>query len=111
MITWQEFEKVDIRCGTILSAVDNTKARNPAYTLKIDFGEELGIKTSSAQIADLYTKEELVGKRIIGVVNFEPKYIAGVKSEVLVCGFYTPDRKVSVVECIKGDVQNGAKLG
>ena len=78
MITWDDFEKIDIRLGTILSAADFPNAKKPAYQLDIDFGE-LGIKKSSAQVTALYTKEELAGKQIIAVVNFKPKQIANFK--------------------------------
>lgn len=85
MIEFADFEKVDLRVGTILEASENKGAKKPAYKLKIDFGE-LGIKWSSAQITDLYKTEELVGKQVIAVVNFKPIKISEVKSEVLVLG-------------------------
>lgn len=86
MATIEDFEKIEIRVGTIIEATINKKAKKPAYKLKIDFGEELGIKTSSAQITKCYEKEELEGKQIVAVVNFPPRQIADVKSEVLVLG-------------------------
>lgn len=84
-ITFDDFLKVDIRTGIVLEARPNPKARKPAYVLKIDFGR-LGVKTSSAQLTENYEADELVGKQVIAVVNFPPKRIAGVKSEVLVLG-------------------------
>ena len=86
MIQIEEFQKVDMRVGTILEASINKGARKPAYKLKIDFGDELGIKFSSAQITNLYTEEELIGKQVVAIVNFEPIKIAEVKSEVLILG-------------------------
>ena len=85
MIGYNDFEKVDMRIGTILKAQVNPKARKPAYSLTIDFGP-LGKKTSSAQITDLYTPEELSGRQVVAVVNFPPILIAGISSEVLVLG-------------------------
>ncbi len=109
MATFEDFMKLDIRVGTILQAEEFKKARKPAYKLEIDFGEEVGIKKSSAQITNLYTPEELIGKQILAVVNFPQKQIADFLSEVLVLGTYskegvilvTPDKKAS----------NGDKLG
>lgn len=82
-IAFSDFLKIDIRVGTILAAVDNSKAKQPAYVLTIDFGE-LGHKISSAQITLNYSKQELIGKQIVAIVNFPPKRVAGIKSEVLV---------------------------
>ena len=82
-VTVSDFLKVDIRVGTIVEAVENLKARQPAYVLRIDFGQ-LGQKTSSAQITQNYSQQELIGKQIIAVVNFPPKRVAGIMSEVLV---------------------------
>lgn len=82
-ISFSDFLKVEIRIGQILEVTDNPKAKQPAYLLKIDFGE-LGQKISSAQITDNYSKEELIGKQVIAVANFPPKKVAGIKSEVLV---------------------------
>lgn len=95
-ITWSDFEAVELRVGTIVEVADFPEARRPAYKLKIDFGGDLGIKKSSAQITQLYTQEELVGKQIIAVTNFPPKQIGPIRSEVLVTGFYGEDGAVTL---------------
>lgn len=103
MITIDDFQKVDIRAGVILEASVNEHAKIPAYKLVIDFGDEIGVKTSSAQITDYYTPEELVGKFIVAVVNFPPRQVAKVMSEVLVLGtdskggivLLSPDKEVA----------------
>ena len=109
MATFDDFMKLDIRVGTITDAKIFEKAKKPAYQLTVDFGEEIGIKRSSAQITDVYKVEDLVGKQVLGVVNFPPRQIADFMSEVLVLGTYS---KQGVV-LIKPDeeVQNGDKLG
>ena len=86
MIGIEEFDQVDMRVGTILEASVNKKARHPAYKLKIDFGAELGVKTSSAQITALYTPEQLVGRQVVCCVNLTPMHIGSVKSEVRILG-------------------------
>ena len=86
MISYEDFEKVDIRVGKILSAEVFPEARKPAYILTIDFGEELGVKKTSAQITDNYTTEDLVGRLVMAVVNFPPKQIGPIMSEVLTLG-------------------------
>ncbi len=93
MISWEDFEKIDIRCGTIIQAVHFEKATKPAYKLKIDFGD-LGIKNSSAQITALYSLDKLIGKQVIAVVNFPPKQIANFMSECLVLGVYNENKNV-----------------
>lgn len=108
-ITWEDFEKVELRSGTIIDVQDFPEARKPAYKLVIDFGEEIGIKKSSAQITELYTKEELIGKQIIGVVNFPQKQIGPFFSECLVTGFMQDDGSV-VLAVPDKPVKNGLKL-
>lgn len=109
MITWNDFEKIDIRTGTITKAEEFKKARKPAYKLWIDFGE-LGIKQSSAQITDHYSLEDLVGKQIVAVVNFPPKQIADFISECLVLGAYTKEGSVNLLEP-SFTSENGLKIG
>ncbi|MBS1599781.1 MAG: tRNA-binding protein [Bacteroidetes bacterium] len=108
-ISWEDFEKIDIRVGTITEVKDFPKAKKPAYQLSIDFGE-LGIKKSSAQITSIYSTEELVGKQVIAVVNFPPKQIANFLSECLVLGVYT-DKKEVVLLTPERKVENGWKIG
>lgn len=109
MITWDDFTKVDIRCGTILSVVSFPKAKKPAYQLTIDFGP-LGIKKSSAQITHHYTMDNLVGKQIIAVVNFPPKQIANFISECLVLGVYDEAHEVVLLHPSL-PVTNGQPIG
>jgi|ERR1051326_1215029 tRNA-binding protein len=108
-ITWQDFEKVELRVGTILSVEDFPEAKKPAYKLKIDLGPEIGIKNSSAQITHLYKKDDLVGRQVLCVCNFPPKQIANFFSEVLTCGFYLPTGEV-VIAMPERKVENGSKL-
>ncbi|HLR17169.1 MAG TPA: tRNA-binding protein [Alcanivoracaceae bacterium] len=108
-ITWQDFTNVELRVGTIIEAQDSPEARNPAYRLRIDFGAEMGVKKSSAQITALYSKEELLGKQIIAVVNFPPKQIGPMMSECLVTGFHREDGAV-VLSTPDKPVPNGTKL-
>jgi tRNA-binding protein len=109
MISWDDFEKIDMRAGTILEATDFEKARKPSYKLKIDFGV-LGIKNSSAQITTLYSKEELPGRQVIAVVNFPPKQIANFFSECLVLGIYNQNNEVVLLQPSL-PVNNGDKIG
>lgn len=109
MITWEDFEKIDIRSGIILEAMDFPKAKKPAYKLKIDFGTK-GIKHTSAQITVLYTKEELISKQVLAVMNFPPKQIADFTSECLVLGVYNENNDVVLLEPGK-KVGNGCKVG
>ena len=109
MITWNDFEKIDIRIGTILEVNDFANAKKPSYQLKIDFGE-LGIKRSSAQITSLYNKETLLGRQVIAVVNFPPKQIANFFSECLVLGVYNENNDVVLLQSSM-PVKNGSKIG
>ena len=109
-INWKEFEQVELRAGTITEAEDFPEARKPAYKITADFGPEIGIRKSSAQITDLYTTEELIGRQILGVVNFPVKRIGPMMSEFLVCGFYRDDGSV-VLAVPEQAVTDGAKLG
>lgn len=108
-ITWTDFEKIDIRVGTIVSANDFPNAKKPAYQLAIDFGE-LGIKKSSAQITALYKADQLVGQQVIAVVNFPPKQIANFFSECLVLGIYDENKNVVLLQP-QQPVTNGLKIG
>jgi len=109
MISWEDFEKIDIRTGTILEVNDFPGARKPAYQLSIDFGE-LGIKRSSAQITKLYEKDALIGKQVIAVVNFPVKQIANFFSECLVLGVYNENNDVVLLQPTL-PVKNGSKMG
>ena len=109
MITIEDFLKVDIHAGTILSAEVFPLAKKPAYQLRIDFGDKIGIKNSSAQITSLYNKEELVGKQILAVTNFPPRQIANFFSEVLVLGTVDENGAVTLIQPER-TVNNGDKL-
>ncbi|CAL67490.1 tRNA-binding protein [Christiangramia forsetii] len=108
-INWNDFEKVEMRVGSITSVEDFPEARDPAYKLTIDFGEEIGEKRSSAQITRRYTKEELPGRQVIAVVNFPVKRIAGFKSECLVLGVLG-DNKDVVLLSPDQKMPNGSKI-
>jgi len=109
MISWQDFEKIDIRVGTIIEVKDFEKAKKPSYQLKIDFGPE-GIKNSSAQITALYSKDELVGKQVVAVINFPVKQIANFFSECLVLGAYNEKNEVVLLQPTHA-TGNGVKIG
>ena len=109
MTTFDDFLKIDIRAGEIIKAEIFEKARKPAYKLWVDFGDEIGVKRSSAQITECYELEDLVGRQVLGVVNFPPRQIAGFMSEVLVLGIYSENGVVLIKPDSK--VKNGDKLG
>ncbi len=109
LISWGDFEQVDMRVGTVIKVDDFPKAKNPAYQLTIDFGPEIGIRKSSAQITAIYQMEELVGKQIVAVINFPKKQIANFMSECLVTGFENEQGEI-VITTVERTVPNGAKL-
>ncbi|WP_111497391.1 tRNA-binding protein [Marinobacter bohaiensis] len=108
-ISWNDFEKVELRVGTIVEVLEFPEARRPAYKLQVDFGPEIGVRKSSAQITDHYSREELVGRQVLAVTNFPPKQIGPMRSECLVTG--VPDRDGAVV-LVSPDqpVENGVRL-
>ena len=108
-ITYDIFDKVDIRIGTVLSVKENTKARKPSLIIEVDFGKEIGVKKSSAQITHYYNEQNLVGKQVIGVCNFPKKNIAGIISEVLILGAIEKDGKVVLVHPSQ-KVENGLEI-
>ena len=108
-ITWKDFSKVEIRVGTIVDVNDFPDAFKPSYKLKVDLGKKIGIKKSSAQITDLYSKHDLINMRVLVVVNFPPKQIGSFMSECLVTGFYREDNKVVLATPDKS-IHNGALL-
>jgi tRNA-binding protein len=116
-ITWADFEKIDIRTGTIISVEDFPNAKKPAFRLVIDFGPELGTRRSSAQITTLYSKEDLIDTQVVAVVNFPPKQIADFVSECLVLGAYDENKNVILLRpdnpqaTRKKPVSNGLKIG
>lgn len=108
-ITWRDFEKVELRVGRVISAEVFAEARKPAYVLHVDFGAEIGVRKSSAQVTALYSTEELVGRLVVGVVNFPKKQIGPLMSECLITGFHTEEGDIAL--CIpERDVPLGAKL-
>ena len=108
-ITWQDFERVEMRVGTILETRDFERAKRPAYQLLIDFGGEIGVRRSSAQITTLYNKEELIGRQVVAVVNFPVKQIANFFSECLVLGAVSADGTVTLLQPERG-VANGLRI-
>ena len=109
-ITWDEFIQVELRVGTVVEVSEFPQARKPAWKLQIDFGEEIGLRKSSAQITDLYDADDLPGRQIVAVVNFPKKQIGPIMSECLVTGFYQEDGAVVLI-MPERPVKNGAKLG
>jgi tRNA-binding protein len=108
-ISWSDFEKVELRVGTIIEVEEFPEARRPAWKLTVDFGEETGIKRASAQITDLYSVDDLLGRQVLGVVNFPPKQIGPFMSECLVTGFLTEEGPV-VLAVPDRPVANGLRL-
>lgn len=109
MATIEDFNKLDIRVGTIIKVEINKKAKKPAYILDVDLGNELGIKKSSAQITTLYNTEELIGKQVLAVVNFPPRRVADISSEILILGTYSKEGVILITPDKKAC--NGDKLG
>lgn len=108
-IAFSDFEQVEIRVGTVIAVVDFPEARKPAYQITVDFGDEIGSKKTSAQVTVNYAKDELLGKQVMGVVNFPPKQIGPFKSEFLLVGFYRADGSV-ILAVPDQQVPDGAKL-
>ena len=108
-ITYEDYSKVDIKVGTVLSVKKNEKARKPSLVVEVDFGEKIGIKKSSAQITHFYNDQNLIGKQVIGVCNFPKKNIAGVVSEILILGAIEKDGKVVLVHPSQ-KVENGLEI-
>ena len=109
-ITWTHFEAVEMRAGTIVRVENFPEARQPAYKITVDFGPEIGLKRTSARVTAVYSTEELVGKQVMGVLNFPAKQIGPFRSEFLLAGFYRADGAV-VLAIPEREVQNGARLG
>ena len=109
-ITWQHFETVEMRAGTIVAVEDFPEARKPAYQITVDFGPGIGVRRTSAQVTSVYAKADLVGRQVMGVLNFPPKQIGPMRSEFLLAGFYREDGAV-ILAVPERPVQNGARLG
>ena len=109
-ITWSQFEAVEMRAGTIVTVDEFPQARKPAYIITVDFGAEIGVRRTSAQVKTIYGRDELVGRQVMGVLNFPPKQIGRVMSEFLLVGFYREDGAV-VLAVPERPVQNGARVG
>ena len=108
-ITWKDFEKVELRVGRVVEADEFPEARKPAYVLRVDFGDDVGVLKSTAQLTELYDRDDLVGRLVVGVVNFPPKQIGPHRSECLITGF--PDEEGRVTLCVPdAPVPLGAKL-
>jgi tRNA-binding protein len=110
MITWEQFEAVEMRAGTIVAVEEFPEARKPAYKITVDFGPDIGVRRTSAQVKAIYSPDELLGRQVMGVVNFPPKQIGPMRSEFLLTGFYREDGAV-VLAVPERPVQNGARLG
>ena len=108
-IEFSDFQRVELRVGTIIEALEFPEARKPAWILRVDFGDGIGVKKSSAQITDLYTREELMGRQVLAVVNFPPRQIGPIRSECLVTGFHNEQGQV-VLAVPDGHVPDGTRL-
>jgi len=108
-ISYDDFARVDIRIGTVLSAVPNPATRKPALILEVDFGEAIGVKKASAQVTELYRPEQLIGRQVAGVVNFPPKQIAKMISEALILGFPDAEGRVVLIN-VDHPVPNGQRM-
>ena len=109
-ITWQQFEAVEMRCGTVMAAEEFPEARKPAYRITVDFGPHIGQRRTSAQVTTAYSPAELVGKQVMGVINFPAKQIGPFRSEFLLVGFYRADGAV-ILAVPDRPVQDGARVG
>lgn len=110
MATYEDFLKLDIRVGKIIKVEDFPEAKKPAYKVQVDFGPEIGIKVSSLQAKEAYTKEEMLNRQVIGIVNFPPKNIAGFFSEVLLLGVHLEDESLSLLEPSRKPAKLGSKV-